>query len=44
LGRSVVIGIGRRLGKGVYWRELRISLGIRVGIEELALELALDLD
>jgi hypothetical protein len=35
---------GLEFGKGVYWRELRISLGIRVGIEELALELALDLE
>ena len=27
------------LGKGGYWRKSRISLGIRVGIEELALDL-----
>jgi hypothetical protein len=47
LGRSVVIGNGGRvvlgvldvLGKGGYWRKSRISLGIRVGIEELALDL-----
>jgi hypothetical protein len=43
LGRSDVIGKGSRLGKGGYCRKLRISLGIKVGILEFALELALDL-